>query len=210
MKLITQWLHFQGPQLLRCHFHSHFHYLHFRCISILCNHRLVIDLCNGCNLITFIQPDQFYTLCCPSLFTDIRNFHPDGNTTFTGDHQVFFFRYIQHAYQCTGFFGVTLIVFTPFPPRLVKRYSSTAVLFPNPFSLTTNTVLAASVPGFTQIIPTTSSSLSSTSIPATPMAPRPVALTFSSEKRMALPLFTAIMISAIAIGHFCFQQFITF
>ena len=92
-------------------------------------------------------------------------------------------------------FSVMLMVFTPFPPRLVYRYSSIGVRFPNPFSLTTSTVLDVFCSGFTQIIPTTSSPASSASIPATPIAPRPVALTFSSENRIALPVFTAIMIS---------------
>ncbi len=92
-------------------------------------------------------------------------------------------------------FSVTLIVFTPFPPLLVILYSSIAVLLPYPFSLTTNTVLDACSSGFTHIIPTTASFSSSTSMPATPMAPRPVGLTLVSLKRMARPLFTAIMIS---------------
>src|SRR5436190_7522746 len=93
--------------------------------------------------------------------------------------------------------SVTLMVFTPFPPRLVIRYSSIAVFLPKPFSLTTNTVLDDNSSEFTQIIPTTSSPGSSASIPATPIAPRPVGLTLSSLKRIARPLFTAIIISLL-------------
>ncbi len=91
-------------------------------------------------------------------------------------------------------FSVTLMVFTPLPPLLVIRYSSTDVLLPKPCSLTTKTVrLGSSL--CIQIMPTTSSFSSSTSIPPTPMAPLPVARTLFSGKRMALPLFTASIIS---------------
>ena len=90
--------------------------------------------------------------------------------------------------------SVTLMVFTPLPPLLVIRYSSIGVRFPYPFSLTTNIVRVASSL-FTQIIPTTSSFSSSTSIPVTPMAPRPVARTFTSSKRIARPDFKANIIS---------------
>src|SRR5690606_836744 len=94
-------------------------------------------------------------------------------------------------------FSVILSVFTPLPPRLVKRYSSMAVRFPYPFSLTTSTVVFFSSFLLTQIMPITSSCSSSTSIPITPMAPLPVARTFSSEKRIALPLLTAIITSQL-------------
>ena len=49
----------------------------------------------------------------------------------------------------------------------------------------------------TQTNPTTSSVSLSTSIPATPIAPRPVGRTFSSGKRIALPDLTAIIISLL-------------
>ena len=49
----------------------------------------------------------------------------------------------------------------------------------------------------TQTKPTTSSFSLSTSIPATPIAPRPVGRTFSSGKRMALPDLTAIITSLL-------------
>ena len=91
-------------------------------------------------------------------------------------------------------FSVTLMVLTPLPPRFVILYSSIWVRFPKPFSLTTKTVFCVS-PFPTHIMPITSSFLSSTSMPETPMAPRPVALTLLSGKRIALPLFIAIIIS---------------
>ncbi len=93
-------------------------------------------------------------------------------------------------------FSVTFIVFTPFPPLLVMRYSSTGVFLPKPFSLITNTVDADS-PLFTQIMPITSSVWSSTSMPPTPIAPRPVGRTVVSGKRIARPLLRAIIISQL-------------
>ena len=44
---------------------------------------------------------------------------------------------------------------------------------------------------------------------ATPIAPRPGSYFFSSEKRMARPLFTAIMISSFR-SQFCIEQLISF
>ena len=92
--------------------------------------------------------------------------------------------------------SVTLMVLTPLPPLLVIRYSSIGVLLPKPFWLTTKMVLSLSSL-LTHTRPTTSSPSSSTSIPATPIAPLPVGLTFSSGKRMALPDFTAIITSLL-------------
>src|SRR6185295_3842946 len=64
-----------------------------------------IKVSNGCYGIAIIQPDQFHSLRGTSLFTDPGYWHPDGNTTFTSDHQVFFLIYIENAYQMTGLFS---------------------------------------------------------------------------------------------------------
>ena len=95
-------------------------------------------------------------------------------------------------------FSLTLIVFTPLPPRLVILYSFKFVLLPNPLSLTTITVLSVESVSI-QIIPTTSSFESSTSMPRTPIAPRPVNLTLDSGNRIARPERKAIIISCLPL-----------
>ena len=123
--------------------------------------------------------DQFYTLGSPSLFTDISNFHSYGNTTFAGVIRSSFSALHRECQREPRFFLFHWSSSLLFPTVGVAVFI-TGVLFHSPFSLTT-VRRDASDWGFTQIMPTTSSPLSSTSIPATPIAPLPVALTLVSE-----------------------------
>ena len=97
-------------------------------------------------------------------------------------------------------FSVMFRVFTPLPPRLVLRYTSssfsstTAVRLPYPFSLTTITV--SFFGSLTTIMPTTASSSPSRRIPRTPVETRPMVRTAFSLKRTARPLRLA-MISSL-------------
>ena len=91
------------------------------------------------------------------------------------------------------------MVFTPFPPRFVTRYSSISERFPYPFSDTTKTwVFIVSA----QTIPTTSSCSSFNVTPRTPDAFLPIGRTLASGKRIARPLFKAIMISLVPLVIF--------
>ncbi len=96
-------------------------------------------------------------------------------------------------------FSVMFNVFTPFPPLRVIRYigspssSLSFVLLPNPCSETTKMVSSES--GSIQIMPITQSWSSSSSLmPLTPVAIRPIGRTSVSENRMARPLRFAMII----------------
>ena len=73
--------------------------------------------------------------------------------------------------------------FSPMPPRLWRRYSSSSVRLPNPRSQTVSSV----APSLTTFMATTSSP-SRSWIPRTPRALRPIGRASSSWNRMAMPL----------------------